>query len=108
MPIGGPSWRPIARAVSALSCFAAGGRDCPDRGVVSVLLFVDGHAHKCDARAVRRHLWIADPNEVEEIFFSDTAFLRQCRRGQRYNDEQKNGDTKAHIRSFQVMRIDAD
>ena len=56
--------------------FTATRRHRPDRSVVAFFLFVHGHAHKRDARSIRRDLRIADPDKIPEIFFSDVSFLR--------------------------------
>mgnify|MGYP003694377951 CR=1 FL=1 len=55
--------------------FAACERYGPNRSVITFLLLVDRHPHKRDARAIRRNLWIADPDKIEQIFFSDVALF---------------------------------
>jgi len=71
-----PARRRIACATTQLVCLTGRGRNGPDGSVVAVLLFIDGDAHKSDARAIGRNLRIADPVKGEEIFFSDVSLLR--------------------------------
>ena len=92
----------IARAARELARLARSGGDGPDRGAVAVFLCVEGDADKGDARAVGRNLRVADPNQVEEILFSDVAFLRKGRRGQKDEDDQQERDTKRNERRRRI------
>ena len=55
--------------------FAARDRHGPNGSVITFFLLVDGDAHKCNARAIRRHLRITDPDKIPKIFFGDVALL---------------------------------
>src|ERR1044072_3687350 len=99
--VGRPAWPPVAGTVRELARFAGIGGDGPDGGVVTVLLVVHGNAHESDMRAIGRDLRIADPDEVEEILFSDISLLGQCRRSdddqESEDTNQENRDTKTHV-----------
>src|ERR1051325_12069634 len=71
---------------------ATAGRDHPDRGVVALLLLLDGPPHKRDARSVRRNLRVADPDKVPKVFFGDSALLRE--RTGRGSGEKNNNHPK--------------
>src|SRR5205823_4515610 len=60
--------------------FLIRSRDRPNRGVVTELFFIHTHAHKGDARPIRRNLRITDPDEIEQILFGNAAFVRGLRR----------------------------
>src|SRR5438128_12397124 len=72
---------------------ATSDRDRPDRRIVAFLFLVHGHAHKRHARSIRRNLRIADPDEIEEIFLGDVAFLSKrvtdSRDQKKANDEAR-------------------
>ncbi len=93
LAIGRPARRAVTLAAGERLQRAAGGGDAPDGGVVAVLLLVDGDPDKRDARAVGRNLRVADPDELEEIFFCDGALLCVQREGA--GDKQGNsGDAE--------------
>src|SRR5438477_1831091 len=60
--------------------FFVDSRHRPDGGVVTELFFIHAHAHKDDARSIRRNLRITDPDEIEQVLFGNTAFVRGLRR----------------------------
>src|SRR4029077_15456302 len=67
----------------------------PDRGVVTFLLLVHGHAHKRDPRSIRRNLRIADPDKIPQIFFGDVSLLSRESAG-RCEENQERGKKCAH------------
>src|SRR5262249_56892159 len=76
--------------------FAARRRHGPDGGVIAFLLVVDGDTHKRNARTIRRHLRITDPDKIPKVFLSDeTLFGEGGRNGSDKKD--KNDEWLRHV-----------
>src|SRR4051794_3116158 len=78
--------------------FASRYRNCPNGSVITFFLFVDRHAHKCNARAVRRYLRITDPDKIPKIFFSDGALLRE-----EWSDAKREENDEARMTNDEGM-----
>src|SRR6185295_8406415 len=87
-----PARRIVARTAGERARrLAAVRRHDPQRGVVAVLLLVDGDAHEGDLPAVRRNLRIGDPYELEEVGLGDRALGGRV---QGSGDQQSRGQQK--------------
>src|SRR4029077_15170296 len=85
--------------------FPAYERYRPNRSFITFFFLVDRHPHKRDARAIRRNLWIADPDEIPQVFFGDGAFFGESSADakRKKNDEARmtndEGITKHEVRN---------
>src|ERR1700704_1359055 len=52
-------------------------RHRPNRSVITFFFLVDRDPYERHTRAIRRNLRIANPDEIEQIFFSDGALLSE-------------------------------
>jgi hypothetical protein len=73
--------------------FLVRNRDRPDGGVITELFFVHAHVHEGDARSIRRNLRITDPDEIEQVFFGNAAFVRGLRRDR--NEQERREENQA-------------
>ena len=95
-----PAWRGIVVAFCQLMRrFIARDRHRPNRSVITLLFLVDRHPHKRNARALRRNLWIADPDKIEQILFRDGAFL-----GEKGTDTESEKNDEAQMTNDEGMR----
>src|SRR5262249_14877351 len=94
-----PARRGVVLAVGhAARLLVAARAHAPDGGVISGPLFVHRHFYKRHPRAVRRNLRIANPVEVEDVFFGDRALLRLGKGGDGPNKTQRNDKNTAGTR----------
>src|SRR5262249_50931954 len=109
--VGRPARRCVVIALCELTWrFAARHRQRPNGSVIAFFLLVNGDAHKCNARAIRRHLRITDPDEIPKIFLSDGPLFRErgANAQSQKNDEARmtnnEGMTKHEVRE-QTSRV---
>ncbi len=75
--------------------FAAGQRDRPDRSRIAFSFVVNCYADERNPRSIRRHLRIAGPDKVPQIFFGNVALLSERSPGAK-NANQQEYDNGAH------------